>query len=389
MMIMEVGLPGHRVVYVSDSFKGLTLYSKKEFIRHSCSILQGKCTNKPQVRRLHEAIARGEQVDSHLLNYRRDGTPFWNRFMALPIKSSDGRVTHYVGIQQDVTLLSEMSSHPHRWTPPEVGRWLEHVGLGEFSLKAIEHAILGEELFLKGADYVGDCLNITNEDDRVYLQQKINLLKKNPQFSFSNSFSSPNSSASLSFLRRDGSFNQGPICSRKKVQFDSKTFYHTNSKEKIMVRCIFKGKTSTFLRSGDTIHLFSIKRTSTLKKLRNKIQASFAKSNCHLYQIHREHLSPGSSSKIHSLCPDGKESIIFPICTDDDLLKAIGRAATGTHVTGSPRMQLRLVQAEEEERWMQSVQTPASTFSLLSTSPFFSSSVPSALPSFFSAQNHE
>jgi len=39
-MIMEVGLPGHRVVYVSDSFKGLTLYSKKEFIRHSCSILQ-------------------------------------------------------------------------------------------------------------------------------------------------------------------------------------------------------------------------------------------------------------------------------------------------------------------------------------------------------------
>jgi len=41
-----------------------------------------------------------------------------------PIKSSDGRVTHYVGIQQDVTLLSEMSSHPHRWTPPEVSLFL-------------------------------------------------------------------------------------------------------------------------------------------------------------------------------------------------------------------------------------------------------------------------
>jgi hypothetical protein len=64
-----------------------------------------------------------------------------------PIKDGSGAVTHYVGIQQDVTLLTEMGSDPRQWTPPEVGMWLDHVDLGDYSLKAVQQDIVGTDLF--------------------------------------------------------------------------------------------------------------------------------------------------------------------------------------------------------------------------------------------------
>jgi hypothetical protein len=56
-------------------------------------------------------------------------------------------VTHYVGIQQDVTLLTEMGSDPRQWASPEVGMWLDHVDLGDYSLKAVQRDLVGADLF--------------------------------------------------------------------------------------------------------------------------------------------------------------------------------------------------------------------------------------------------
>jgi signal transduction histidine kinase len=51
------------------------------------------------------AIAAGEPATVELMNYRKDGTPFQNALSLTPIRAADGRVTHYVGIQSDVTQL--------------------------------------------------------------------------------------------------------------------------------------------------------------------------------------------------------------------------------------------------------------------------------------------
>ena len=46
-----------------------------------------------------------------LLNYKKDGTPFWNQFFLSPILDDQDRVTHYIGIQTDVTqMISELRS---------------------------------------------------------------------------------------------------------------------------------------------------------------------------------------------------------------------------------------------------------------------------------------
>ena len=54
---------------------------------------------------LRNAISAGEPISVELLNYKKDGTPFQNQLSLTPLKSPDGRVTHYVGIQSDVTQL--------------------------------------------------------------------------------------------------------------------------------------------------------------------------------------------------------------------------------------------------------------------------------------------
>jgi hypothetical protein len=73
-----------------------------------CSrFLQGEGTDPKEVAVIREAVRKGEGCSVRLLNYRKDGTPFWNLLTMTPIKTEDGRVSKYVGVQvmSDATLV--------------------------------------------------------------------------------------------------------------------------------------------------------------------------------------------------------------------------------------------------------------------------------------------
>ena len=61
--------------------------------------LQGEGTDKKEVAKLRNAIKEGVPISVRLLNYRKDGTPFWNLLTMTPIKTPDGKVSKYVGVQ--------------------------------------------------------------------------------------------------------------------------------------------------------------------------------------------------------------------------------------------------------------------------------------------------
>lgn len=61
--------------------------------------LQGEGTDPKEVAKLRQAIRVGEPVSCRLLNYRKDGTPFWNLLTMTPIKTPDGKVSKFVGVQ--------------------------------------------------------------------------------------------------------------------------------------------------------------------------------------------------------------------------------------------------------------------------------------------------
>ena len=99
--------PDRPLVFVNDGFERLTGYSKADVIGKNCRFLQGEDTDKRSVEELRRAIKNGEQTTVELLNYKKDGTPFWNRLSITPLKDENGMATHYVGVQSDITELRE------------------------------------------------------------------------------------------------------------------------------------------------------------------------------------------------------------------------------------------------------------------------------------------
>ncbi len=95
--------PDCPIVYVNEAFVMLTGYSREEIIGRNCRFLQGEDTSQDAVRRIKEGVASHEVRVIEILNYRKDGTPFWNALHIGPIFGSDGEVQYFYGSQWDVT----------------------------------------------------------------------------------------------------------------------------------------------------------------------------------------------------------------------------------------------------------------------------------------------
>ena len=101
--ITDPELPDNPMVYVNDRFVEMTGYDRDYAVGVNCRFLQGPDTDEAAVSTLRDAIAAEESTSVELLNYRQDGTEFWNRVSIAPITDADGRVTEWVGFQEDIT----------------------------------------------------------------------------------------------------------------------------------------------------------------------------------------------------------------------------------------------------------------------------------------------
>ena len=94
--------PGLPLVYVNPSFTRITGYALHEAIERNAGFLQGPETDPATVRRITESLRAGQPCDVEILNYRKDGTPFWNALMIEPLVRG-GRIVAYIGVQNDIT----------------------------------------------------------------------------------------------------------------------------------------------------------------------------------------------------------------------------------------------------------------------------------------------
>jgi PAS domain S-box-containing protein len=101
--ITDAGQADNPVIYVSPSFERITGYKPEQVLGRNLRFLQGPDTDPAVVARLRAAVAAGEPCSVEFRNYRNDGTPFWNALSISPVRDAAGHLTHFVGVQADVT----------------------------------------------------------------------------------------------------------------------------------------------------------------------------------------------------------------------------------------------------------------------------------------------
>jgi len=114
MVITNPTLPDNPIVYANEAFQRLTGYDLEEIIGRNCRFLQGPDTDRDAVAKVRHAIDHGENVEIDLLNYRKDGSTFWNALYMSPVFSDDGQVQFFFASQLDVTERIEAQSYISR-----------------------------------------------------------------------------------------------------------------------------------------------------------------------------------------------------------------------------------------------------------------------------------
>ncbi|QXG75949.1 SpoIIE family protein phosphatase [Modestobacter sp. L9-4] len=106
--ISDARRPDNPLVWVNPAFTAVTGYPAEAAIGFNCRFLQGPATDPAAVTAVREAVAAGRQETVTLLNYRSDGSTFWNQLTLTPIFDGAGELTNYVGVQHDVTRQVEL-----------------------------------------------------------------------------------------------------------------------------------------------------------------------------------------------------------------------------------------------------------------------------------------
>jgi len=107
IVVTDPHLPDNPIVYHNPAFERVSGYAAHEIDGRNCRFLQGKDTDPEMIAEIRKAIAEERPCHVVLLNYRKDGTPFWNELSLSPVHDADGRLTHFVGVQNDVTMRKE------------------------------------------------------------------------------------------------------------------------------------------------------------------------------------------------------------------------------------------------------------------------------------------
>ncbi|MEQ4599207.1 MAG: PAS domain-containing protein, partial [Methylobacteriaceae bacterium] len=113
MVVVDPNQDDHPIVFVNQAFLEMTGYARDEVIGHNCRFLQGPETDPATRALVRDAVAARRDVATEILNYRKDGSSFWNALFVSPVYNAAGDLLYFFGSQLDITRrrLAEDSLH--------------------------------------------------------------------------------------------------------------------------------------------------------------------------------------------------------------------------------------------------------------------------------------
>ncbi|MGB7444561.1 MAG: response regulator [Coleofasciculaceae cyanobacterium] len=98
-----IDLPGPKIIYVNKAFVEHTGYSTEEIFHKTPRILQGENTDRKKLTEIRTALNNQQSIRLELINYRKDGSQYWVDLSIVPVSNEQGKVTHFVSVQRDIT----------------------------------------------------------------------------------------------------------------------------------------------------------------------------------------------------------------------------------------------------------------------------------------------
>ncbi|WP_044870289.1 EAL domain-containing protein [Pseudomonas sp. LFM046] len=98
------------IIYVNPAFERITGYTAGEALGNNCRFLQGADREQPGVAEIRHALTEKREVHVVLRNFRKDGTPFWNDLYIAPVPDEHGEITHFIGVQNDISVQKRVES---------------------------------------------------------------------------------------------------------------------------------------------------------------------------------------------------------------------------------------------------------------------------------------
>lgn len=111
MVLTDPRQDDNPIVFANNAFLDLTGYDQDEVIGRNCRFLQGPLTDRNVVAQLRTAVTERRAISLEILNYRRDGSPFWNGVFLGPVYDEAGELLFFFASQLDVSRRKEAESN--------------------------------------------------------------------------------------------------------------------------------------------------------------------------------------------------------------------------------------------------------------------------------------
>ena len=105
---MLIVTPQLVVVEANPAFLAMTGYTEAEVVGQKCTIFNGPQTGNSTLRRFVDSITRQRKFSGETFNYRKDGTGFWNELTVSPVYDAQGKLSHFISINTDISARKSM-----------------------------------------------------------------------------------------------------------------------------------------------------------------------------------------------------------------------------------------------------------------------------------------
>ena len=114
MIVTDPHQPDNPIIFANRAFIRMTGYSADELIGSNCRFLQGRDTDRDTISEVRDAIREHREFATEILNYRKDGSSFWNALFVSPVFNRSGDLVYFFGSQLDVSRRRDAEESLHQ-----------------------------------------------------------------------------------------------------------------------------------------------------------------------------------------------------------------------------------------------------------------------------------